>query len=302
MTSKLDIRGAYTALLTPFTDDGTSLDTEAFEALVRAQLDAGIHGLVPCGTTGESPTLSESEQRDVVAHTVRLAAGRVPVVAGVGSNSTAKTVHMARIAVEAGADAVMVVMPYYNKPSQEGLFLHVTTAARAVPETPVVVYNIPARSVVDLSVDTLARIVDATPNVVAVKEATGNILRCQQIVGRFGDALTVMSGDDALTLGMMACGARGVISVTSNVYPAQVAAVCHAMLEGDVRKAQRLHMALLPIHEAMFVEPNPTPAKLALAHRGSMRATVRLPLSPATDATRARVLEAMTSYEEESRA
>jgi 4-hydroxy-tetrahydrodipicolinate synthase len=297
MNPKLSLHGALTALVTPFTADSQHLDVEAFEALVLAQIDGGISGLVPCGTTGESPTLSDDEKRDVIARTVKLAKGRVPVVAGTGSNDTMKSLRASQAALEAGADAVMIVMPYYNKPSQEGLFLHVTTIASQLGGAPVVLYNIPARSVVDLTTDTLARIVEATPNVVAVKDATGNVLRCQQVVHRFGDALTVLSGDDALTPAMMVSGARGVISVTSNVYPDRVSAVCRAMEEGNPALARRRHFALLPVHEAMFVEPNPAPVKAALASKGRMQLAVRLPLAPPTEATRTLVARAMAAYE-----
>jgi 4-hydroxy-tetrahydrodipicolinate synthase len=297
MNPKLSLHGALTALVTPFTADSQHLDVEAFEALVLAQIDGGISGLVPCGTTGESPTLSDEEKRDVVARTVKLAKGRVPVVAGTGSNDTMKSVRASQAALEAGADAVMIVMPYYNKPSQEGLFRHVTTIASQLGGAPVVLYNIPARSVVDLTTDTLARIVEASPNVVAVKDATGNVLRCQQVVHRFGDALTVLSGDDALTPAMMVSGASGVISVTSNVYPDRVSAVCRAMQEGNPSLARRRHFALLPVHDAMFVEPNPGPVKAALASKGRMQLAVRLPLAPPTEATRTLVARAMAAYE-----
>ncbi len=297
---KLRMAGAYTALVTPFTDDGSRVDVAALEAHVARQLEQGIDGLVPCGTTGESPTLTEAEQLEVIQRTVKLAKGRVPVVAGAGSNSTAKSIHHAHAALEAGADAVMIVMPYYNKPSQEGMFQHVTSVAREVGGAPVVLYNIPGRSVVDLTTDTLARIVEKAPNVVAVKDATGNILRCQQTLARFGDSIDVMCGDDALTLGMMAVGARGVISVTSNVYPAQLASVCRAAREEEWDEARKLHYALLPVHDAMFVEPNPVPAKAALSHRGAMKATVRLPLTAAQASTRTVVAEAMRRYEQGS--
>jgi len=295
--TRLRLCGAYTALVTPFTPDGSHLDVAALEAHVARQLDQGISGLVPCGTTGESPTLSDAEMVDVTRRTVSLAKGRVPIIAGAGSNSTAKSIHHARAALDAGADGVMIVMPYYNKPSQDGLFRHVTAIAREVGGAPVVLYNIPGRSVVDLSTDTLARIVDAAPNVVAIKDATGNILRCQQTISKFGDELDVMCGDDALTLGMMAVGARGVISVTSNLMPAQLAAVCKAASEGRWDDARRLHYALLPVHEAMFVEPNPVPVKVALSIRGWMSPAVRLPLSPALDSTRKLVTDVIRQHD-----
>lgn len=297
MNTKLPIAGAFTALVTPFTEDGRGVDIEALETLIHSQLQGGIGGLVPCGTTGESPTLSDGEKQEVVARTAKLAKGKVPVVAGTGSNDTNKSIHASQRALEAGADAVMIVMPYYNKPSQEGLFAHVTTIAGQIGGAPVVLYNIPGRSVVDLSNDTLARIVDTCPNVVAVKDATGNVVRCQEVVRRFGDRLMIMCGDDALTVGMMAVGASGVISVTSNLYPDRVSAVCSAMASGDLAGARRKQLALLGVHEAMFVEPNPVPVKVALAHKKRMHAAVRLPLAPAMESTRKRVVDAMTSYE-----
>lgn len=298
MNTNLPISSAFTALVTPFTPDGR-IDVEAFEALVQAQLDGGIRGLVPCGTTGESPNLAEQEQRDLIARTAKLAKGKVPILAGSGSNSTKKSIHASQAALEAGADGVMIVMPYYNKPSQQGLFEHVTTIAREIGGAPILLYNIPARSVVDLATDTLARIVDAAPNVVAVKDATGNVVRCQEVVHRFGSALTVMSGDDALTLGMMASGASGVISVTSNLYPDRVVGVCQAMIEGNLELARKRHFALLPVHQAMFVEPNPAPVKAALAHKGRLHLSLRLPLAAPSEATRKLVVETMAAFEAE---
>jgi len=297
MSPNLSLHGALTALVTPFSTDGDRVDVEAFEALLHAQVEGRIDGLVPCGTTGESPNLTDDEKRDVIARTVKAAKGRVPVVAGSGSNDTRKSIRASQAALEAGADAVMIVMPYYNKPSQEGMFCHVTTIARQLGGAPVVLYNIPGRSVVDLTTETLARIVEATPNVVAVKDATGNVLRCQQVKSRLGDSLTVLCGDDALTPAMMVTGASGVISVTSNVYPGEVAAVCRAMSEGNVALARRLHLALLPVHEAMFVEPSPAPVKAALAMRHRMQSTVRLPMVPATETARNLLAHAMANFD-----
>ena len=295
--SNLALRGALTALVTPFSSDSTSIDIQALEALVLAQVDGGIDGIVPCGTTGESPTLSDAEKRDIISRTVKLVNGRVPVVAGTGSNNTANSIRASQAAIEAGADAVMIVMPYYNKPSQEGLFRHVTAIAGQIGGAPIVLYNIPGRSVVDLSTDTLARIVDVAPNVIAIKDATGNVLRCQQVVARFGDAFSVLCGDDALTPAMMVSGARGVISVTSNVYPDAVSAICRAMEQGNLAKARRLHFALLPVHEAMFVEPSPAPVKSALASRNQLELVLRLPLVAPTEATSAYVGRAMAAFE-----
>src|SRR3984885_9069691 len=208
----LRIEGTYTALVTPFRDEpGQPVDWDALDALVEAQVAAGISGLVPCGTTGESPTLSHEEHAQVVERTVKRAAKRVQVIAGAGSNSTREAVSLAEHAERAGADAVMVVVPYYNKPTQEGLFRHFVEVASRV-RLPVVVYNVPGRTVIDLAPETLARICEAAANVIAVKEATGNVLRAQRLVQTLGERVAVLSGDDSLTLPMIACGARGVIS------------------------------------------------------------------------------------------
>jgi len=295
MTKTFRVHGAFTALVTPFTPD-ESIDFEAFEALVRDQLARGIDGVVPCGTTGESPTLSDDEQAELVKRTVKLVAGKVPVIAGAGSNSTGKTLKHCQRALEAGANAVMVVMPYYNKPTQEGMFAHVTRVAKEVGGAPVVLYNIPGRSIVDLSNDTLARAIDACPNICVVKDATGNVLRCQQMVSRFGDAVTVMCGDDALTLPMMMCGARGVISVTSNVLPDKVAEVCRLARAGKWDEARAAHFKLLPVHDAMFVETSPGPVKAVLAHLGKMKPILRLPLvAPAASSTE-KLVTALARY------
>ncbi|MCL2825652.1 MAG: 4-hydroxy-tetrahydrodipicolinate synthase [Polyangiaceae bacterium] len=292
----LNLDGALTALVTPFTPDD-DVDYGALESLVQSQIDAGISGLVPCGTTGESPTLSDSEKYEIIRRTVIIANGRVPVIAGAGCNDTAKTIRVCHTAINAGANAVMIVMPYYNKPTQEGMFQHVTKIASQIGRTPIILYNIPGRSVVDLSTDTLARIIDETPNVIGVKDATGNVLRCQQVARRFGGAISVLSGDDALTPAMMACGACGVISVTSNIYPKAVARVCSAMNAGNLPLAQKRHFALMPVHDAMFIEPNPVPVKYGLSLRKQISFGVRLPMVPPTDATRAQVAKAMEEYE-----
>lgn len=296
----LALSGTFTALVTPFSKDGESVDLEALDALVAAQLDGGVAGLVPCGTTGEAPTLSDDEQLAVIRRVVAAARGRVPVVAGTGSFSTKKTLSASKAALAAGADAVMVVMPYYNKPSQDGMREHVLAVARAVG-APVVLYNIPGRSVVDLATDTLARICDAAPNVVAIKDATGNVARCQETKARLGDRIAVFSGDDGLTVPMMAVGACGVISVTSNVRPAETSFVTQAMLAGDLASARRAHLGLLELHGSLFVEPNPAPAKAALALEGKMNDAVRLPLVAASEATRQRVAGALARLEGASR-
>jgi len=281
--------GTYTALVTPFADDAArTIDWKAYEALLESQVAGGVQGVVPLGTTGESPTLTETEQHEVVRRTLSIVRGRVQVIVGVGSNSTAHTVHLAQAAEKAGADAVMAVVPYYNKPSQEGLLEHFVTIAKAVG-LPVVTYNVPGRSVADLHADTLLQLLDRAANVVATKEATGNVLRAQELVRRAGDRLAVLSGDDALTLPMIAVGARGVISVTSNLLPGDVAVATRLALEGKHAEARRAHFALLPLHEAMFLEPNPSPVKAALAMQDIGNGLTRLPLLAASAAVRERL-------------
>jgi 4-hydroxy-tetrahydrodipicolinate synthase len=289
------IEGTFTALVTPFKDD-QSVDWDAFDRLVEGQLAGGVGGLVPNGTTGESPTTDKEEQLELVKRCVKLAKGKSVVMPGTGTNSTRATIALSQAAERAGADAVMVVVPYYNKPTQDGLRGHFTAVAAAV-KVPVVVYNIPGRTGIDLTAETFARIVENAPNVVGIKEATGNVLRAQEIVRALGDRVSVMSGDDGLTVPMMAVGARGVISVTSNLYPAEVVRVTRLALEGKTDEARRAHLALGRVHEAMFVESNPSPVKAALAHKGRMRDVVRGPLAPITEAGRAKVIAALDAYE-----
>ena len=286
------IEGTWTAIVTPFSPDGSEVDLAALDTLVEDQIAGGVSGLVPCGTTGEAPTLDEGEQILVIQRVVAAAKGRVPVFAGTGSFSTKKTILASQAAIAAGADGVMVVMPYYNKPSQDGLREHVLAVARAAA-CPIILYNIPGRSVVDLAADTTARICEAAPNVVAIKDASGNVLRCQELKRRLGGRLTVMSGDDGLTVAMMSVGASGVISVTSNVRPRAVSEVTRLVLENAWDRARAAHLALLSVHALMFVEPNPAPAKAALAVAGKMNDSVRLPLVIASEGLRHQVTEAL---------
>ncbi|KYF60063.1 4-hydroxy-tetrahydrodipicolinate synthase, partial [Sorangium cellulosum] len=242
--TQLPLSGTLTALVTPFTPDGEAVDFQALDALVEAQIAGGVSGLVPCGTTGESPTLTEAETTAVVRRVVEAARGRAPVIAGTGSFSTKKTIDASRAALAAGADGVMIVMPYYSKPSQDGLREHLLAVAKAV-SAPIVLYNIPGRTGVDLSAETTERVCAAAPNVVAIKDATGHVLRCQELARRLGDRLTVLCGDDALTVAMMALGAKGVISVTSNVLPRETSAVTRKFLAGDLAGARAAHLSLL---------------------------------------------------------
>ena len=284
------LEGAFTALVTPLRHG--EVDLAALASLVEFQISDGIAGLVPVGTTGESPTLTAAEARDVIATTVRVAKGRVPVLAGTGSNSTADTIARTRAAQDLGADAAMIVMPYYNKPTQRGLAAHVK-AVHDATSLPLVLYNVPSRGSADLLAETVVEIARECPRVVGLKEATGNILRAQQVLSLLGDRITVFSGDDALTLGMMACGARGVISVASNALPGAVSGVCRAMLRGDLAEARARQMALLPFYDAMFVETNPGPVKVALALMGRICPEVRLPLAWPAEATVQKVLAAL---------
>jgi 4-hydroxy-tetrahydrodipicolinate synthase len=291
-----EFRGAFTALVTPFDDSADHIDWAAYEKLVASQLDAGISGLVPCGTTGETPTLSDAEQVEVIQKTVALAKGKVPVLAGTGTFSTKKTIQSSRAALEAGADAVMIVMPYYNKPSQAGMIRHVELVAKEI-SAPIVLYNIPGRCVVELTVDSTLRILDSCKNVVAVKDASGNVMWLQDLLRRAGNRVTVLSGDDPLTVPMMSVGAQGVISVTSNVVPRPVAEVCADALAGRWAEARQKHLKLYPLHKALFAEPNPQAVKAALAHQGRMKPSVRPPMVEAEKSTKELVARVLTEYE-----
>jgi 4-hydroxy-tetrahydrodipicolinate synthase len=292
----LRLEGTYTALVTPFRDaPDQPIDWEALDGLVEAQIAGGVAGLVPCGTTGESPTLSHEEHARVVELTVERARGRTQVVAGAGSNSTREAIALVQHAERVGADAVMVVVPYYNKPTQEGLVRHFVDVAKST-RLPVIVYNIPGRTGVDLALESLARICELAPNVLGTKEATGNVVRAQRIAQMLGSRIVVLSGDDALALPMIAVGARGVISVTSNVLPVEVGRAIELALDGKLEDARRQHMALLPVHDAMFLEANPAPVKAALALRGLTRDVVRSPLCAATEATRSALKAALDTF------
>lgn len=290
----LKFEGTYTALVTPFAAD-ESIAWKTLDELVDAQIEGGVSGLVPCGTTGESPALSEDEQLQIIKRVVARAKGRVPVIAGTGSNSTRHAITLSQAAEAAGADAVMVVVPYYNKPTQEGLLRHFVAVANAV-KCPVMVYNVPGRTSIDLTADTMVRICEAAPNVVAIKEATGNVLRAQELVRRLGHRITVLCGDDGLTLPMIAIGARGVVSVTSNLLPKAVSDATKAALAGDFAKAKRLHLSLVPVHEAMFLEANPSPVKAAMAARGMVPATVRGPLAPLSEGATKKLTAILDEY------
>lgn len=291
MALRLD--GAFTAMVTPFR--GGAVDLAAVESFAAWQIAEGIGGLVPCGTTGESPTVLAAEAKEIIATVIRVANKRVPVIAGTGTNATAETIQRTRAAQELGADAAMVVMPYYNKPSQAGLIAHVR-AVHDATDIPLVLYNVPPRGTGDLAPESVVEIAKHCPRVIALKEATGNILRAQTIIAALGDRLTVLCGDDALTLGMMACGARGVISVSSNVVPAAVQGVVRAFLDGDLALSRKRHQALLPVHESMFVETNPGPVKAALAWMGKIPAEIRLPMVWPGESSVAKTVAALKAF------
>jgi len=265
-----------TALVTPFR--GGQVDDQALANLVEEQIAAGIDGLIPVGTTGESATLTADEQMHVIAQVVKVARKRVPVVAGAGSNSTAEAIERARAAREVGADGIMLVTPYYNRPNQEGLFRHFKAVCEAVP-LPTIVYNVPSRTSCDLLPDTVARLMEVGP-ICAIKEATGSAVRATQILQRVGDRITVLSGDDFTAMPLFAIGARGVISVISNVAPRWMADLWDAAAAGDWAKARALHFRIQPLTELLFADPSPAPAKAALALAGKISDEIRPPLYP----------------------
>jgi 4-hydroxy-tetrahydrodipicolinate synthase len=282
-------QGSITALVTPFRNG--RVDEKAFQELCAWQIEQGTHGLVPCGTTGESPTLSHDEHHRVVELCLEVARGRVPVIAGAGSNSTDEAIALARHARTAGADAALVVAPYYNQPNQEGLFRRYEAIAQAV-DIPIVVYNLPGRSMVDISVDTFARLAEI-PSIIGIKDATADLVRPLRLRALVGDRFCQLSGEDATAIAFNAQGGVGCISVTSNVAPALCAEMQNAWARGDLARCFEIRDLLMPLHDAMFCEPNPVPAKVAASLLGRMTDEVRLPLAPATAATRARVEAAM---------
>jgi 4-hydroxy-tetrahydrodipicolinate synthase len=289
MTAKTSFRGSFTALVTPFKDG--ALDEKAFRALVGWQIAEGTNGLVPVGTTGESPTLSHDEHKRVVEWCVDEAKGRVPVVAGSGSNSTQEAIDLSRHAEKAGADAVLVVTPYYNKPTQEGLYQHFKAIDDAIG-IPILVYNIPGRSVIDMSVDTMKRLFELK-NIAGVKDATANMVRVSQQRAEIGPDFNQLSGEDGTALGFNAHGGHGCISVTSNVAPRLCAEFQGACLRGDYATALALNDKLMPLHLALFIETSPSPAKFALSVLGRCTDSVRLPLVPLCDNAKAAVRDAM---------
>jgi 4-hydroxy-tetrahydrodipicolinate synthase len=289
--SPKDFKGSFPALITPFRSG--EVDEAAFRKLVNWQIEQGSNGLVPCGTTGESPTLSHTEHMRVVEMCVEEANGRVPVIAGAGSNSTREAIELTKFAKSVGADAVLSVTGYYNKPSQEGLYRHYAAIADAV-DMPIIVYNIPGRAVVEVSVETMGRL-SKLANVVGVKDATNNLARPLRERQICGPDFVQLSGEDGTAISYVANGGQGCISVTANCAPAQCAALHRHLMAGDYKAALALQLKLMPLHDAMFCEPSPAPAKYAVSLLGRATDEVRLPMMAATEAARTRVKLAMTA-------
>merc|ERR1711920_818611 len=285
-------KGAITALVTPWAEDGEAVDYDQLRDLVEFQINEGINGLVPMGTTGESPTVSHEEHDKIIAMTVKYVNGRVPVIAGTGSNSTKEAMRLTQEAKNAGVDAVLVVNPYYNKPSQEGMVNHF----KAIDSVgvPMVLYNIPGRCGVELKAETVARIYKECNNVVAIKEATGSLDMATEIASLCD--ITILSGDDTLTLPLMSVGAKGVVSVLSNVSPKKVLAITDNVLKGDWDSARKAHLSTFKLFKTMFIEPNPQPIKAAMALTGKCRTICRAPLTECSDEVTAKVREEMTKH------
>lgn len=282
-------KGSFVALITPFKNG--KVDARAFQDLVDWQIKQGTHGLVPCGTTGESPTLSHDEHKRVVEMCIEVAHGRVPVMAGAGSNSTAEAIALTKHAKQAGADAVLVVTPYYNKPNQAGLYAHFKVLHDAT-RIPIFIYNIPPRSVIDMSVETMAELAKL-PRIRGVKDATGDIVRPLRMRGAAGERFCQLDGDDVTAIAFNAHGGVGCISVTANIAPKEVAQMQEASLAGDHAKALEIQERLMPLHQALFVEPNPGPVKFAASVLNICGPDVRLPLVSPTKETQARVRAAL---------
>ena len=284
--------GSCTALVTPFKNG--AVDADSFCKLVDFQIDNGTAGLVPVGTTGESPTLSHEEHDLVVELCIKQAAGRVPVIAGAGSNSTAEAVRLAEHAATAGADAVLIVSPYYNKPTQAGLYKHFAAVAAAV-DVPVIVYDIPGRSIVRVNDDTLARLASDFANISGIKDATADLVRPTAVQNLLGNDFTQLSGEDATALPYLAAGGHGCISVTANIAPKLLSEMHAAWWAGDIKTAQTIHQKLLPLHDAMFCEASPGPVKYAASLLGICAAETRLPLCEIADSSKAQVKAGLVS-------
>lgn len=288
----LSFAGAHTALVTPF--KGGSIDEAALTSLIGSQIAAGISGIIPVGTTGESPTLSHEEHHRVIEISVKAAAKRVLVIAGTGSNATSEAVELTIEAEKLGADAALLVAPYYNKPSAEGLYRHFRKVAEAV-SIPIVLYSIPGRCGIEIPVSVVARLAADCPNITAIKEAGGSVERVNQLRTSLPASFQILSGDDSLTLPFMASGAVGVISVASNIIPAEVQSLVQNFLKGELAKAQEIHARYYPLFRDLFIEPNPVPIKAALAEKGLCTHDVRLPLYEMAQSTKETLLKTLKS-------
>src|SRR2546423_6183279 len=294
MTMKLDwVRGCATALVTPFKSDG-AIDEERLRALVDRQIKAGVRLLVPCGTTGESATMTEEEDARVIGLTIEVAKGRARVIAGAGSNSTAAAIEYSKRARDASADAVLQVAPWYNKPTQEGLYAHFRAIAEAVPEMPIMLYNVPGRTSSNIAAQTTLRLASDCENIVAVKEASGNLTQIMEILRERPANFSVLSGDDAVTLPLIALGAEGIVSVASNEIPDLMSRMTNLALEGNWVEARDLHYRLLPLMEVNFIESSPGPVKAAMAMMGLLEEHFRLPLVPIAETSRERIREVIS--------
>ncbi len=284
--------GAIVAIVTPFKD--SKVDEKAFRDLINFVIKGGVKGIVPCGTTGESATLSHKEHEHVIDITVHEVAKRVPVIAGTGSNSTTEAIRLTRHAKEAGADAALLITPYYNKPTQKGLFEHYKAVACAC-DIPQILYNVPGRTGVNMSSETVVEL-SRIDNIVGIKEASGDLVKCSQIVRDTADDFCLLSGEDALNYPILCCGGKGAISVTANVLPGKLSALCKAFEAGDFKNARKLHLELLEINQALFIETNPLPVKTALAMMGMVAEEFKLPLCVMADTSKKRLAEVLKRY------
>jgi len=291
MTMKVDwMRGCATALVTPFKTDG-AIDEGRMRALVDRQINGGVRLLVPCGTTGESATMTEEEDQRVIALTVEVARGRARVIAGAGSNSTAAAIEYSQRARDLGADAVLQVAPWYNKPTQEGLYAHFRAIAEAIREMPIMLYNVPGRTSSNIAAQTVLRLAKDCENIVAIKEASGNLTQIMEILSARSANFCVLSGDDAVTLPLIALGAKGIVSVASNEVPDLMSRMTNLALDGKWDEARALHYRLLPLMEVNFIESSPGPVKAAMAMMGLLEENFRLPLVPIQEKSRAKIRE-----------
>src|SRR3989441_10068202 len=286
-------RGTFTALVTPFRNGG--IDDSAFEKLIETQIAAGITGIVAIGTTGESPTLSYEERGELIRLSVATANKRCLVLAGTGSNATQHAIADTKLAEKLGVDGALLVAPYYNKPSQEGLFRHFKAIADST-SLPIMLYNIPGRCSVDILPETVAHLAKECRNIVSIKEASGSVERVGDLRRRLPESFTILSGDDSLTLPFMSVGAGGVVSVASNLFPAEVCALVHAYQSGDVKSAVKLHRKLFPLFKDLFIEPNPVPIKTAIGWHGAISREVRLPLCEMSDSNQARLRKTLDEF------